>query len=308
MRQRSIIVLFIILFLGVWTRSALAAALQGSGPKDEVLAVILRFQEGIEKGDETLGDLLCTKNISESFVQFYKMLARLYSQNRMAFPMKIGHIKILQDGRAKAEVRINPNEDLIVFTFVQENGSWKFSHMEGILFPLFDVPPAPASAALALPPDRVKWMMCEKDVAFMNEVFFKLKTALGPETAREFFVKRGEGFKVAMDAWLPFIEGAAQFALFYGILEENYYGSKYTVLSAGEDEAEMRFAPLQELEVMKIAYFTPKMTLDEYHALYRDIMIERARVCSLDLEVRFEGTDCTLIIKKRNLKVYHKLP
>jgi hypothetical protein len=112
-------------------------------------------------------------------------------------------------------------------------------------------------------------------------------------------VNQAEGFRVAMDAWLPFVEGAAQFALFYGILEENYYGSKCVLASAGLDEAEIRFSPLQELEVMKIAVFWPKMSMDEYQELYQDIMKERARVCGLDLQVSFNGTNCILKLKRK---------
>jgi len=277
------------------------AGLQGLGSEDEVRAVLARFQKGVEAGDKTLGSVLCAKSAAGFFPSFYDMLAKVYSENRLAFPMKIGHVKALGDGRVKAEVRINPNEDLFVFTFVREDGSWKFGHMEGVLFPLFDVPSVPASSVLTLPPDNVKWMMCERDTAFTNELYVRLKTALGAEAAREFFVKRGAGFRAALDAWLPFLEGAAQFALFYGILEENYYGSRYTLVSADETRAEIRFSPLQELEVMKIAFFTPKLSLDEYQALYRDIMTERARVCGLGLEVEFDGTACTLKITRRSV-------
>jgi hypothetical protein len=120
---------------------------------------------------------------------------------------------------------------------------------------------------------------------------------LGPEEARKFFLD-AEGFRVAMNAWLPFLEGAAQFALFYGILEENYYGSKYVITRAADDEAEIRFAPLQELEVMKIAVFFPKMSIEEYRDFYRAVMRERARVCGLDLEVSFDGTNCTLKLSR----------
>jgi len=300
MDKRRLIIIVILLALSAQAGVAREeTGQQAQRPEDEVRAVLGRFQKGVESGDMALGALLSSKEGAPFFVPFYEMLARVYSQNRLAFPMKIGRVKILRDGRAKAEVRINPNEDLFLFTFVRERGSWKFSHLEGILFPVFDIPAVPASSVLDLPRDRVKWMMCEKDTAFLNEVYFKLKDSLGSAAAHEFLVKRGPGFRVAMDAWLPFIEGAAQFALFYGILEENYYGSKYTILSASEDEAEIRFAPLQELEVMKIAFFTPKLTMNEYQALYRDIMTERARVCGLDLEVAFNGTDCTLKLKKR---------
>ena len=201
-----------------------------------------------------------------------------------------------------AGARAKAGRNLFIFTLVKEKGRWKVCHLEGILFPLFDVPTLPATSVLELPPDKVKWMMCERDVAFRMGVFDKLKTSVGPQEARGFFVGQAEGYRAAMDAWLPFIEGAAQFALFYGILEENYYGSKYLITRADIDEAEILFSPLQELEVMKIAVFYPKMSMEEYQGFYKDIMTERARVCGLDLEVSFEGTNCTLNLKRSKKK------
>jgi len=296
-RMMTMVVLIIALSLGGGGAAA-ASAPQDRSAEDGVRAALDSFQRGVEAGDKDLGPRLAAGSFSAHFVPFYNMLADVYSRNRLAFPVKIGHVKILQDGRAKAETRINPGEDLFVFTLIMEGGSWKFSHMEGILLPVFEAPSVPASSVCAISPDKVKWMMCEKEVAFRASVFEALRQAAGPSAARAFFVNQAAGFRVAMDAWLPFLEGAAQFAVFYGIIEENYYGSKYILTKAGMDEAEIRFSPLQELEVMKIAVFWPKMSLEEHQSLYRDIMTERARVCGLDVEVDFEGTSCTLRLKR----------
>ena len=274
------------------------AAQQNQSPEDEVRDTIRSFQKGVEAGDKTLGRELAVEDFAGFFVPFYEMLADAYSGAGAAFPVEIGHIKVLGDGRAKVETYLNPGRNLFIFTLIKDKGRWKICHLEGILFPVFDVPALPASSVLELPPDKVKWMMCERDVAFRMGVFDKLKTSLGPQAARGFFVGQAEGWREAMDAWLPFIEGASQFALFYGILEENYYGSKYIITRADEDEAEIRFSPLQELEVMKIAVFYPKMSMEEYREFYKDILTERARVCGLDLEVSFEGTNCTLRLKR----------
>jgi len=276
-----------------------AARGQAAKPEDAIRATLLEFQKGVEAGDRAVGQALAARGPYQSgFLQLYDSLADVYSRNRMIFPVEIGHVKILEDGRAKVETYINPGRNLFVFTLVREDGRWKFFHMEGIRFPVYEVPRLPASSVYEIPPETVQWMMCERDVAFDNELWSFLKASLGEARARSFFVQRAVGFKTAMDAWLPFLEGAARFAVFYGIIEQNYYGSKYVLIRASVDEAEIRFSPLQSLEVMKIANFTPKMTIDEYQAFYGDIMRERARVCGLDLEVAFAGTDCTLKLKR----------
>lgn len=272
---------------------------QGRSAEEDVRRTIATFQKGVEAGDKSLVALLAAKGFAAAFAPFYESLADVYSKHHMAFPVEIGHLKVRKDGRAKVEAYLNPARNLFVFTLIPEEGRWKISHLEGILFPVFDIPALPASAVLELPQDKVRWMRAEAEMAFNNRVYFKLEEALGKEQARRFF-EDGVGIKAALEAWLPFVEGAAQFALFYGIIEENYYGSRYVITRATEDEAEIRFAPLQALEVMKIAFFSPKMSLDEYQTLYRRIMKSRAAACGLDVQVAFNGSECTLKLRKQS--------
>jgi hypothetical protein len=291
---------------GPWTTFLVLAGLvmpvctaaQGTKPEDDVRASIIAFQKGVEAGDRSVAlGLAAESPFRSSFLSLFDSLAQGYSKLHMAFPVEIGHIKILSDGRAKAETYLNPGRDLFVFTLVKEGGRWKFYHLEGIRFPIYDDPATPAGSLLTLPQDKVKWMICEAETALSNRTYFRLKELGGEKAARDFFIS-GEGFRAAMDAWLPFLEGAAQFAVFYGILEENYYGSKYTLAKATKEEAMIRFAPLQELEVMKIAYFTPKMSMEEYQKLYADILRAQAGACGLTVEVTFDGTACTLEVRE----------
>jgi|GEM_PF-3290406 len=293
-RMRLIPLLWIAVF---FCSSGLPAAVQDQSPEDAVRQVFLTFQKGVESGDKALAKELATEDFLPYFEPFHNSLADLYGKAKMAFPMTVGHVKILRDGRAKAEAYINPAKNLFVFTLRKEDGHWRFCHFEGIRFPLYEVPEVPASSVYQVPPATVRFMMAEKETAFRNLVYFTLRDALGEEKAIA-FLAGSMGFRVAMDAWLPFIEGPAQFALFYGILEENYYGSKYVLAAASEDEAEIRFAPLQELEVMKIAVFSPKLSIEEYQKLYVAIMQDRARACGLELQAEFQGTSCTLRIKR----------
>ncbi len=303
--QRRLIVL-VLACLGLGLFPPVPAAGQALSPEDEVRAVIKRFQQGVEAGDKALGPKLAAQGpFRAGFLQLYDSLADVYSRNKLAFPVEVGHLKILRNGQAKVETYLNPGRNRFIFTLIREAGEWRFSHMEGILFPVFEMPAVPASSVYTIPPDEVKWSMCERDVAADNQLYDYLKLALGPDKARAYLIGGGAGFKAAMEAWLPFLEGAAQFAVFYGILEQNYYGSKYVLTRASLDEAELRFSPLQRLEVMKIANFWPKLSGPDYEALYRERMMEWARACGLELEASFSGTDCTLKIKKAPVATSH---
>jgi len=256
------------------------------------------FKKGIDTHDKGLGPQLAAGTFGPQFVQLYNMFVDGYAKYKIPLPMEVGHIKILKDGRAKVETYLNPAKNLFVFTLMKEEGRWKFCHQEGILFPLFEYPSLPYVHILEISPERRGFMMAEKDFAFKSYVYREIKKDRGEQAAMDFFLD-GPGFKVAMDAWLPFLEGAGQFAVFLAILESNYYGSTSEVTKAAEDEAEVRFKPLRDLEVLKIAVFDPKLSAEEFRALYTHIMKNRAEACGLDIKILIQDVNCTLKVKKK---------
>lgn len=273
---------------------------QAESTEAEVTDALMKFKMGIDRADTTVGLQLAAKGNS-SFINLYNLLVNGYRQAGVAFPMEIGHIKILMDGRAKAETYLNPAKNLFVFTLKKEAGDWKICHTEGIRFPIYEIPNLPYDQIYELPTETRSWTIAEIEIAFESRIYFQLKQDHGEEFARNFFLD-GPGFRVGMDAWLPFIEGAAQFAIYYAILETNHYGSTCTITKASDDEAEIRFASLTKLEVLKRAYFYPKFTLDEYQKLYRLIMENRARACGLEIEIIIEEANCHIILKRAGNK------
>jgi len=271
---------------------------QTSADEQGVRAALARFKNGVDSGDRTLGPQLATGPYAPQFIQLYNMFVDGYRKYKMPLPLEVGHIKILRDGRAKVETYLNPAKNLFVFTLEKENDLWKFSHQEGILFPIFEFPNPPYNQILELPQARRSFMMAERDFAFRSYVYREVKKDRGEAAARDFFLD-GPGFKVAMDAWLPFLEGAGQFAIFLAVLESNYYGSTCVVTKATEEEAEIQFKPLRDLEVLQIAVFDPKLTAEEFRALYTHIMKNRAETCGLEIDISIQGTDCLMKIKKK---------
>jgi hypothetical protein len=271
---------------------------QISTDEQGVRLALAQFKKGIDSGDRALGPQLATGPYASQFISLYNMFVEGYQKYKMPLPMELGHIKILKDGRAKVETYLNPGRNLFVFTLVKEKNQWKFSHQEGILFPIFEFPKLPHSQILQLPQDKRGFMMAERDIAFKSYVYQQIKKDRGEIAARDFFMD-GPGFKVAMDAWLPFLEGAGQFAMFLAVLESNYYGSTCVVTKATEEEAEVQLKPFRDLEVLKIAVFNPKLSPEEFRALYGHIMKNRAEACGLDIDISIQDTDCILKIRKK---------
>ncbi len=276
-----------------------SAAGQTQSPEDEVRGVLKRFRDGINRGDKSLGAQLAASGpYAQGFVGFYEGMAESFGLAGQILPMEVGHIKILKTGQAKAETYLTWGRNLFVFTLTKEDGSWKFYHLEGIRFPVYEIPALPYDRIYQIPESQRGFMMAEQDLSFSHRVYEQLKKDHGEEFAVQ-FLSNGPGFKVAMDAWLPFLEDAAQFAFFLAILESNYYGSQAVVTKATEDEAEVRFTPLRDLEVFKIAVFSPKLSWDEYQKLYTRIVKDRAASCGMEIDVVIDGTNCFLKIRKK---------
>jgi hypothetical protein len=263
-----------------------------------VQETLKRFKEGIENGDLNIGVQIATEDFYPFFKGFYESLANVYSQYKASFPMEIGQLKILQSGLAKVELYINPAKNLFIFTLKKQDGQWKISHNESIRFPLYSVPELPYKDIYEIPSHKRKFMTAEMELNFKTWVYFYLKENKGVDKAISFFLD-GPGYKVAMDAWLPFLEGAAQFALYYVIMESNFYGSKCEVIGANYDEAEVYCSQLAALEVLKRGHAVPKFSYDEYTQLLTAIMEHRARHSGLDVALTFEDTSCRLKINRK---------
>lgn len=270
----------------------------GCQEEQKVRETLKRFKEGIEKGDLEVGSQITMEDFYPFFKGFYESLANVYSQYKISFPMEIGHLKILKSGKAKVELYINPAKNLFIFTLKKGNGQWKISHNESIRFPLYKVPELSYKDVYEIPADKRKFMTSEMELNFKTWVYFYLKEQQSQAQAINFFLD-GPGYKVAMDAWLPFLEGAAQFAFYFVIMESNFYGSECEVMQADYNKAEVFCSRLAALEVLKRGHAVPKFSYDEYTQLLTTIMEHRAQHCGLDLELSFENTSCRINIKRR---------
>lgn len=301
MRRKSKTNLFLIIYFSCSAFFLSFSHAQAQGPskeEEQVLGTLDRFKAGIEQGNLEIGRQITTGDFYPLFKSFYESLANIYSQHKASLPMEIGHLKILKSGPAKVEVYLNPARNLFVFTLKKEDGFWKISHLEGIRFPLYSVPDLPYRSIYEIPGDQRKFMIAETELNFMTRVFFYLKEQIGEECAKNFFLD-GPGYKVAMEAWLPFLEGAAQFAFFFVIIESNFFGSLCEVTRADEREAEVRCLKLAALEVLKRGYAVPKFSYEEYTALLRAIIKHRAEHCGLEIEMSFKDTGCLIKIRRQ---------
>jgi len=265
---------------------------------EEISSVLAKFKLGIETGNEDAAEELVSKGpFSSVILAFYQMLQKAYMGR--TFPMDVEKVKILKDGRAKAVAYLTEDRERFVFTLVRSRSQWKISHLETILIPLHSIPKTPHDEILRLDDEQRAWICSEQEVRFISRVYKELKETGGKGYAQRFFLD-GAGFKIAMDAWLPFIEGAAQFALYTAVMETNLWGSKCTIMHADENRAELVLHPHAHLDVIRRAFFRDKIGEEEYKELYSLVMKERAKHCQLDLSISFDDVNCTIVVTTRS--------
>ncbi len=282
-----------LLFIALFMDISLAHKKEGT----EIRSVFKTFQQGVDSLDKSVPSKITTEKFQAGFASLYNMLIEAYAQAKIPFPMEIGHIKILSDGRAKVETYINPAKNRFVFTLEKNDGVWKLCHSEGILLPIYSIPEMPYKDIYQIQKDKRGWMMAERDLAFQSRVYEKIRNLEGAQAAKDFFLD-GPGYCAAMNAWLPFVEGAAQFALFFAIIQKNYYGANYLITDATMEQAEIHCNPLMELNMLQRSSFSPKFTQEQFKELFEHIMKQRAEYCGLEISFTYYGLMCVIRLKK----------
>jgi hypothetical protein len=269
---------------------------------EEIKKILNEFKCGIEYGDDTIGGKLIARNagplseaLSVMFPQLCQMLQTQYKGREL--PMEIERIKILRNGKAKAATQITEEKSTLVFTLIQEEGEWRISHFEGILFPLFDPPNTPYHDVLKLEDKIRSSISAENELAFLSKVFKEREKQTGKEYAQQIFLD-GAGYRIAMDSWLPFFEGPEQYIIYTAIMETNLRGSNCTVTEINEEQATLVMEPLAHLEVIQRAALNPKLSYNEYTDLYTVITQDRAKHCNLNISIDFNGNNCTITAKQ----------
>jgi hypothetical protein len=265
---------------------------------EDVSSFFDRLKTGIERGDEgTARRLMGEGQLARAFFPMFETIVGMLQKEYKGktFPLQIERTRILSDGRAKVAVLQPENDTRCVFTLLPEQDEWKLSYMEFMMMPLYSIPDTPYQDILRLDDQLRSMISAELEIVQISNMYHVLNARDGKEAAQRFFLDGG-GFRVEMDAWLPFIEGAAQFALYTAILETNLRGSTCTLPEASEERATLEMKPMAHLDRLRAAQFANKIPETEYKELCREIMADRARHCSLALEIRFEDTNATLTV------------
>ncbi|MBN1351494.1 hypothetical protein JXJ21_18925 [candidate division KSB1 bacterium] len=259
----------------------------------QVREVFEKFERGINEQNPAVGTELAAKDCPK-FIKFYNLTLMVHKRLNKPFAPEVERVQLLKDGRAKAKVILTQVKNLKVFTLKKEDGAWKISGMTDLHIPLYGAPRGSYSEILELDQKERGQQTLEMQIANWARMYHRLKKTSGEQAAQALFLD-GEQFAYFMDSWLPFVDGAAQFAMFYAIQHHNLFSSDIKLPIATSAKAEIELKPMPELEIIRLADYEPKFTKAEFISLFAAIMTDRANRCGVKCEIQFESlADCVI--------------
>jgi hypothetical protein len=102
----------------------------------------------------------------------------------------------------------------------------------------------------------------------------------------------GEGFRLNVEAWLPYLTLRKAFVLFVAWREERYWGQRTVIEELAEDRARLVLREHEEMLLYGIAGHLPtRISLAEYREVFEDLWQDRARAAGWHLELEYAGGD-----------------
>lgn len=188
------------------------------------------------------------------------------------------------------------------FTFLDENGSWYFRHLEAINIPLHKIGPLPTSTFPDVDEQTKAHIREETRWSREVRVFNLLRELKGKEYAFDFF-KDGNGYFLAARTWVPFVDPRRAFVLYACWEQANLQGNTVTLETLDDAEAVVRMSTYFFGLYKASAHLAQQIPFEDYTRIFETIWKDRARAAgwSLEIEYRNEGyraSECVLRFKR----------
>ena len=208
----------------------------------------------------------------------------------------------------QAAPRAEWGEDKLIFTlqsdeqnqirldFKVDDDGWKFYLLDGLTIPIHDLPSLPLSEFPCHPFENR--MRVEDVVTRRVYLYLKLRDRLGKDEALNWF-RDGDGFRLNVEAWMPYFRLRKAFVLFAAWRENRYWGQRMVVEALSDERARLVFKDHEEMMIYEIAtHLRPRISRDEYREVFEDPWQDRARAVGWNLTVDYEGNDSVFTLEK----------
>jgi hypothetical protein len=185
------------------------------------------------------------------------------------------------------------------FSFLIEDGDWRFQHVECITLRLDRIGELPCSVFPDLPEDRKAWMRAELETSRQVALFNYLAQENGKDFAYHWF-RDGAGYALAARSWVPFEPLHRAFILYLCWEEANLRGGRATLHCLNDREALVALEPLCFQLYERTGHLRIQISLGDYRKLYETVWEDRARQAGWEVEFAYIGNTCWMNFNGRN--------
>lgn len=187
-------------------------------------------------------------------------------------------------------------------TFLVENGTWFFRHLEAINIRLDKTAPPPTSTFPDV--DEKTKADIREETMWSREirVFNQLADLKGKDFAFDFF-KDGAGYFLSAKTWVPFVEPSRAFILYACWEQANLRGNAVTLEKLNDQEAVVRISPYYFRLYRVSAHLAQQISFEDYVKIFESIWQDRARAAGWTLTVEYlngayRASECVLRFKR----------
>ena len=221
----------------------------------------------------------------------------------------LGYLKEIRQRVAWAEMAVDPEVHRVgaqvhylvpltfegprvtyVFSFLTENDSWYFQHLEAITIRMDNVGALPASTFPDVPEETKAHIREEVHWSREVQVFNVLAKDKGKEFAFDFF-RDGNGYFLAARAWVPYVEPSRAFILYLCWEQANLIGNDVILEKVEDREAIVRLRTAFFRLYKVSAHLRRQISFEDYRKIFETIWQDRARAAGWELRIEYFDKD-----------------
>ena len=188
-------------------------------------------------------------------------------------------------------------KDEIRLDFVVEGDRWYFYLIDGLTIPIKEIPPLPFSDIPPYPQFEPRMRM-EAVVTEKVYLYLRLKAEKGREEALTWF-RNGEGYKLNIEAWMPYFTLRKSFVLFTAWVENRYWGQQVVIEELSDEHSVLVFKDHLLLVLYDVVgHLRPRISMEEYKELFEDQWRDRAHVVGWDIQFLYDHYDTTVVLDR----------
>jgi hypothetical protein len=177
------------------------------------------------------------------------------------------------------------------FTFLKEENTWYYRHMENISIRLDKTPLPPTSDFPDLPEETKAWQRAE--MYWSKMVYFY--TVLSKEKGKEFFfnlMKDGAGYFLASKVWVPFLPPQRAFILYLCWEQSRLQGNNVVLQKLTDKEAVVDLQTHFFYLYKHAGHLKGQIDFEDYKKIFETIWQDRARNAGWNLDISYEDPEC----------------